>query len=38
MNSNDVIEVLNLLNRAEIETWIDGGWGIELLTNKSGSH
>ena len=34
MTGNDVLEILNVLNAANIPVWIDGGWGIDALIGK----
>ena len=34
MTSNDVLEILNVLNAANIPVWLDGGWGIDALIGK----
>lgn len=34
MTASDVIEILSYLHIAGIETWLDGGWGIDALIGK----
>lgn len=33
-NKADVFSVLNLLDNLKIKYWVDGGWGIDILTGK----
>ncbi len=34
MSGDDVLEILNVLNAANIPVWVDGGWGIDALIGK----
>jgi lincosamide nucleotidyltransferase A/C/D/E len=34
MNGNDVLEIVNTLEQAGIDVWLDGGWGIDALVGK----
>ena len=34
MTSNDVVELLQLLDQHSIEVYVDGGWGIDALLGK----
>jgi lincosamide nucleotidyltransferase A/C/D/E len=34
MTATDVAEVLNRLDEAEIEAWLDGGWGVDALLGE----
>lgn len=34
MTSDDVLSVLALLRRAEVEVWVGGGWGIDALVGE----
>jgi lincosamide nucleotidyltransferase A/C/D/E len=34
MTSSAVLELLALLSRAGIETWLDGGWGVDALLGR----
>ncbi|MFI5801252.1 nucleotidyltransferase domain-containing protein [Streptomyces sp. NPDC051561] len=34
MNADDVLSVLALLRRAEVEVWVGGGWGIDALLGE----
>jgi FMN phosphatase YigB (HAD superfamily) len=34
MTANDVVAILGLLNRAEIDVWIDGGWGVDAVIGR----
>lgn len=39
MNGNDVLEILQILNQAGIDVWIDGGWGVDaLVTQQTREH
>ena len=31
MTAQDVIEFIKLMNQNNIEVWIDGGWGVDVL-------
>jgi len=34
MTTTDVVEVLNRLDDAKIENWLDGGWGVDALLGE----
>jgi lincosamide nucleotidyltransferase A/C/D/E len=34
MTEDDVIEILDLLARAGIRVWVDGGWGVDALIGE----
>jgi lincosamide nucleotidyltransferase A/C/D/E len=34
MTASDVVQVLNRLDEAKIETWLDGGWGVDALLGE----
>ncbi|MFF7444744.1 MULTISPECIES: nucleotidyltransferase domain-containing protein [unclassified Streptomyces] len=34
MTADDVLAVLALLRRAEVEVWVGGGWGIDALVGE----
>jgi lincosamide nucleotidyltransferase A/C/D/E len=34
MTAADVVEVLELLEGARIEAWVDGGWGVDALLGE----
>ena len=34
MNQNDVLDVLERLDAAALEWWIDGGWGVDALLGE----
>lgn len=34
MNAQDVLEVLSLLESAQVDAWVDGGWGIDALIGR----
>ncbi|MGW0706255.1 nucleotidyltransferase domain-containing protein [Streptomyces sp. NPDC002643] len=34
MTADDVLSVLALLRRAEVEVWVGGGWGIDALIGE----
>ncbi|WP_406134605.1 nucleotidyltransferase domain-containing protein [Streptomyces sp. NBC_01089] len=38
MTAEDVLSVLALLRRAEVEVWIGGGWGIDALVGEQTRH
>ncbi|MBD2536282.1 hypothetical protein H6G97_46135 [Nostoc flagelliforme FACHB-838] len=39
MKSEDVLQIVTWLERAEIRVWLDGGWGVDaLLTQQTRSH
>ena len=31
MTATDVVEVLDRLDAASLEAWLDGGWGVDAL-------
>lgn len=34
VNGTDVLEILDFLDQAKIEVWLDGGWGVDALFKK----
>ena len=39
MKTEDVVEIIDLLERAGISCWVDGGWGVDALTeNQTRKH
>ena len=34
MTANDVVAVIDLLAREQIDVWVDGGWGIDALVGR----
>jgi lincosamide nucleotidyltransferase A/C/D/E len=34
MNRDDVLDVLGRLDAAHIESWVDGGWGVDALLGE----
>jgi len=34
MSSSDLIELLRLLDKAAIDVWLDGGWGVDALLGR----
>jgi lincosamide nucleotidyltransferase A/C/D/E len=34
MNSHDVVDLVQTLQQANIEVWLDGGWGIDALLEQ----
>ena len=34
MNAEDVVQVVDALEEAELRTWLDGGWGVDALLGR----
>ncbi len=34
MSANDAIAILNLLERAHVRSWLEGGWGVDALVGR----
>jgi lincosamide nucleotidyltransferase A/C/D/E len=34
MTASDVVAVLNLLDSAHVDVWVDGGWGVDALVGR----
>src|SRR5215468_1002191 len=34
MSAGDVVTVLNQLEAAQVQTWLDGGWGVDALLGR----
>jgi lincosamide nucleotidyltransferase A/C/D/E len=34
MTEHDLVEILDVLERSSIETWLDGGWGVDALLGE----
>ena len=34
MRGSDVVDIVNVLQRAGVDVWLDGGWAVDALVGK----
>ncbi|RJP64294.1 MAG: amino acid transporter [Candidatus Abyssobacteria bacterium SURF_17] len=34
MTASDVVEIITVLDRARVDVWLDGGWGVDALVRR----
>src|SRR5512133_789938 len=34
MNARDVLEITQILNKAHVEVWLDGGWAVDAIIKQ----